>query len=451
MSNQQSQQKTEKKHTGYKPRPWQAVTHGMVKRHNVLVFHRRGGKTVWSVNELIDQMARFNKNSPLTGEPLPNPRFAYIAPTIGQAEQIAWDYFKQYLGMIPGIKFNESKLRITLPHPRGTATIYLFGAENFERMRGLYLDGYILDEYADMHPDVRDKVLLPTLSDRKGWEIIIGTPKGDNAFKALYDYGRDHPDWFTCHHSAEDTGLIDAEELKMLKTTMSDEAYRQEYLCDFGAAPSGYFYQKQMDILRDDGKITGVPHDASTGVCTFWDLGYNDSGTVWFIQEVGREIHVIDYIENNGVGLEWYVNEVHNKPYGYSKHFLPHDVEHHEISTGRTRRDYLENLGLVNVEVVPRSQNISEDIHATRVILPKCYFDKIKCEKGIKALRAYRKKYDAKTQTYSNKPVHDWASHGADGFRQFAVSYEPGFSRPISEWSQSLQSTTVSDYDIFNL
>ncbi len=434
--------------TGYIPRDWQVKAHLNVLRHNVLVFHRRGGKTVFCVNELGDKAVKFDKMCPLTGRPLINPQFAYVATTRQQVENIAWQYFKDYLKVIPNIKFNESKLKIKFPHPRGVCTIHLFGAENFDAMRGLYLDGYILDEYADMHPDVRDKVLLPTLSDREGWEIIIGTPKGENAFKNIYDFALGNPEtWFTTLVSADKSGILPESELKMLKATMSDEAFRQEYLCDFNAAPSGKYYQAYIDELKREGQVTKVPHDNSLPVVTYWDLGFNDSTSIWFIQEVGREIHVIEYLEAHGKGLEWYVNEIDSRNYHYSAHKLPHDAEHHELSTGRTRTEFLRECGLENIEILPRSKNVAEDIHAVRQILPKCWFDLSKCAEGIKALAAYERKWDPKLKVYSDTPKHDWSSHAADSFRYFAVDYRPNFGSGRVGY-KDLPMMADSSYDI---
>ncbi len=443
--------KVKKISTGYIPRDWQAYAHLQAKRHNVLVFHRRGGKTVFTVNHLINKAIKFDKLCPLTGRPLMNPQFAYVATTRSQVENIAWQYFKDYLKDIPGVKFNESKLRVTFPHPRGKCTIYLFGAENFDAMRGLYLDGYALDEYADMHPDVRDKVLLPTLSDREGWEIIIGTPKGENAFKEIYDFALDNPeDWYTTLVSALDSGIINEKELKMLKATMSDEAFRQEYLCDFNAAPSGKYYQRYIDDLRRNGQITNVPYDPAIPVVTYWDLGFNDSTSIWFVQECGREIHVIEYLEEHGKGLEYYVEEVNKRPYRYSAHKLPHDAEHHELSTGRTRTEFLRECGLDDIEILPKSKNVAEDIHAVRQILPKCWFDREKCSDGIKALAAYERKWDAKLKVYAEKPLHNWASHGSDAFRYFAVDYQPGFGSGRMGRVRDLPRQVESNYNILD-
>lgn len=438
--------------TGYVARLWQAYTHCKLKRHNILVFHRRGGKTVFAVNELIDRAVHFNKCDPKTGVPFKNPTFAFVATTIGQVEKIAWQYFKDYCENIPGVAFNNQKLRVTFPHPHGLCTIYLFGAENFNTMRGLFLDGYVLDEYADMHPDVRDKVLLPTLSDRKGWEIIIGTPKGENAFKALYDIASADPDmWFSCLHKASETGIIDDEELKMLKKSMSDEAYRQEYECDFNAAPSGKYYQKYIDDARRDGRICNVPYDNAEPVTTYWDLGFNDSCTIWFIQRIGREIRVIDYNEDHGKGLEHYIGVLDKKPYIYAEHVLPHDANHHEISSGNTRVEYLINHGMDSrkLRVLPRTQNRNEDIHYVRQVLPKCWFDYKLTFNGVKSLSGYERLWDAKKQIYSDTPLHNWASHGADAFRQFAVDFNLGFGRSrVYDEEEHLRRHQDAEYDI---
>jgi len=437
--------------TGYIPREWQRKTHSLLKRHNILVFHRRGGKTVFAVNELIDKAVHFNKVDPKTGLKFKNPTFAFVATTIGQVEKIAWQYFKDYMKDIPGVKFNSQKLRITFPHPSGLCTIYLFGAENFDTMRGIYLDGYVLDEYADMHPDVRDKVLLPTLSDRKGWEIIIGTPKGENAFKELYDVAcMDSNMWYSCLHPVTSTDILDDDELKMLKRTMSDEAYAQEYLCDFNAAPSGKYYQRYIDEARSEGRITNVPWENSCMVSTYWDLGHNDSTAIWFVQEVGREIRVINYLEDHGKGLEHYVSELNKLPYNYNEHVLPHDANHHELSSGRTRVDYLRDHGLTNIRVLPKSISVNEDIHAVRQVIPKCWFDSKLCMQGIKGLSAYERKFDSKTRTYQDKPLHNWASHSADAFRYFGIDYQPGFGEAVGKFREDLHHSSAVEYDILD-
>jgi len=307
-----------------------------------------------------------------------------------------------------------------------------------------------------MHPDVRDKVLLPTLSDRKGWEIIIGTPKGDNAFKRLYYTALENPDmYFCCLHKATDTGIIDDEELAMLKKTMSPEAFAQEYMCDFNAAPAGYYYAEVMQDAAEEGRICSVPYDPISGVGTFWDLGVNDLCTIWFIQEVGRELRVIDYEQGNGKGLDhWWKEVVDKKDYEYVGHWMPHDIATREITTGRARIDYLEELGMTDINVVPRTGNVSEDIHLVRSVIPLCLFDKVNTGLGIKCLREYQRKWDSKNKVFMNTPLHNEASHGADGFRQFAKVYEPGMLKYNGrQRANSLKHLAVAkhDYSIFGM
>ena len=236
----------------------------------------------------------------------------------------------------------------------------------------------------------------------------------------------------------------------MLKKTMSDEAYKQEYECDFNAAPSGKYYQRYVDDARREGRICSVPYDPAVPVVVYWDLGFNDSTALWFIQEVGREIHVIEYLEEHGKGLEYYVNEIHSRPYRYVAQKLPHDANHHELSTGRTRVDFLEECGLENIEVSEKTSNVAEDIHAVRMILPKCWFDREKCAKGILALASYERKWDARLQVYSEKPLHNWASHGADSFRYFAVDYNPGFGSGRDMFRSEHYQNRQVDYDILS-
>lgn len=416
------------------------------------MVHRRGGKTVAVVGDLCDEALNFDKLDPITGLPLRNPQYAYVAPTRGQAESIAWEYFKEMLKDIPGVQFHSTKLRISFPHPRGTCKIFLLGAENFDNIRGMYLDGYVLDEYGDIHPDARDKVLLPMTSDRLGWEIVIGTPKGDNQFKDRFDKAMESDKEFALLLSVDDTNLIDQDELIDLKQGMSTEAFNQEYMCRFDAEPEGYYYVKYMNELRDLNRITKVSYDPYLPVITFWDLGINDSGVIWFAQEVGKSVHVIDHYETNNEGLDTFVKVLNEKGYSYSKHFLPHDVMVRELTnSGKTRKDYLEGLGVHPIEVVAKSQNLLEDIHAVRVFLRKCWFDAELTAEGVRALRSYSKKWDRRKKVYLNTPDHNWASHSADGFRQMAVSWYSGIGKSLSDIYSELPESSDGAYDIYNL
>ena len=422
---------------GYEPRPFQAQLHNTLKRFNVLVCHRRFGKTVFSIMETVDKAFRNERK---------NPQYAYIAPTYGQAKRVAWEYFKDYTKGIPGAKPHEQELRIDIPRPdRGDKIRFmLLGAENPESLRGIYLDGVILDEYAQCDPTIWGQVIRPALSDRLGWAIFIGTPKGQNHFYDIYNSALGLRNWKVAIYKASETAVVDPGELEEARQTMTEEEYEQEYECSFAAALTGAYYGKYMNELERKKQITSVPYDPAVPVDTFWDLGISDSMSIWFIQYVGKEVHVIDYIEEAGKGLEHYVRELKAKPYSYGDHYIPHDGAARELGTGRTRQETLLDLGLRTI-IVPR-QMVADGIHAVRMALPQCWFDRKNCEKGIAALKNYQRKWDSKNKMFLDRPLHDWSSHGSDAFRMFGLIFNPQRSR---NHRQSLPREVESEYEIF--
>jgi phage terminase large subunit len=416
--------------TGYTPRPLQAQLHRQLKRFNVLVCHRRFGKTVFTLNEKIDRA--------LTCK-LPMPRYAYVAPLYRQAKTVAWDYLKHYTSPIPGTTRNEAELRVDLPNG---ARIQLFGADNYDSLRGAYWDGVTLDEYAQMPPKAWTEVIRPALADRNGWATFIGTPKGRNAFCELYEgatlgfkteAGRVmDPEWFGCMHRASETSLIPASELAAARRQMDPGEYEQEFECSFQAAIIGAYYGQIMATLEQGKKITSVPWDPALPVLTCWDIGFDDATAIWFMQIAGRECRLIEYYENSGVGFEHYAGELSKRPYVYSKHFLPHDVSQHEIGSGKSRADVLWNFG-IRATVIPKVA-IDDGIQAVRSLLPRCVIDVNKCALGIEALRQYQREWDEKRQVFQPRPRHDWASHAADALRYGALGLRPDeASEPMGE------------------
>jgi phage terminase large subunit len=423
--------------TGYTPRSLQAVLHRNFKRFNVIVCHRRFGKTVLCINELVDQGLRCKNHSP---------QYAYIAPTYGQAKRVAWDILKDAVKNIPGVVINEAELRVDIPRPseRDRVRFMLLGAENPGSIRGIYLDGVVLDEMGEMDPIVWSQVVRPALSDRLGWAIFIGTPKGQNGFYDLYMQAQNHQDWFHAMYKASQTGIIPIGELEAAKAIMSPEEYDQEYECSFSAALVGAYYGKLMSAAEEDGRLTVVAHDPSVPVNTYWDLGVDDTTVIWFGQRVGKNWHWIDYLEMSGEGLDYYAKELKKKKYMYGVHYLPHDAEAREMGTGKTRIETLKSLELRNTEVVPR-QAVEDGINAVRMVIPRSWFDKDKCKRGIEALRSYERKWDSKNKIYQQKPLHNWASHGADAFRTAAMSMERKSPNDVRNYPRQAK----TDYDIF--
>ena len=393
----------------YKPRKLQADLHNQLQQHRwgVVVCHRRFGKTVMAINHLLRDAILSDKT---------NPRFAYVAPTYRQAKAVAWDYLKQFASAIPMVRFHETELRADLPNG---ARIQLLGSENPDSLRGIYLDGAVLDEMADMPESLFPEILRPALSDRKGWALFIGTPRGHNAFYDLYDAASGQKDWFTQVYKASETGILDDEELEAAKAMMSADQFEQEFECSWVANVPGAIYGKELQALQESGRITEVPHDPATRVDTWWDLGVGDSTAIWFTQSVGRAVHIIDFYENRNEGLPHYAEVLQAKGYLYGTHNAPHDIEVRELGSGKSRREVAFDLG-INFRVVPKLP-LEDGIHAAQLLIPRCMFDRDTCLPGLECLRQYHRAYNEKSRSFRATPVHDWSSHAADAFRYLAV------------------------------
>jgi hypothetical protein len=403
----------------YSPREQFRAFHDRGERFAAIVAHRRAGKTVACVHDINRAALSTTKKSA---------RFAYVAPFYAQAKDVAWNYAKEAAAPVPGVTFNESELRIDYPNG---ARVRLYGADNYDRMRGIYLDGVVLDEYGDMDPRAWVEVIRPALADRKGWAVFIGTPKGENAFYEVCERAKASDDWFHMRLKASETGLIDAEELAAARAEMSEDQYRQEFECAFDAAVVGAYYAKLLTEADDFGRVANVPHDPALPVYTAWDLGIGDSTAIWFAQFAGPELRLIDCYEASGVGLDHYASVLRAEGrarYNYADHFLPHDAWARELGTGRTREEVLRALGLPVLKAPQLS--VDDGINAARMILPRCYFDRNKCADGLRALRHYRAEFDEKRKVLRPRPLHDWSSHYADAFRYLAVSYRERFGVP---------------------
>jgi len=404
----------------YSPRKLQADLHKRLsdKRWGVVVCHRRFGKTVMAINHLLRDAILCDR---------PNPRFAYIAPTYRQAKAVAWDYLKQFAEKIPMVRFHETELRCDLPNG---ARIQLLGAENPSSLRGIYVDGVCLDEMADMPESLFPEVIRPALSDRKGYAVFIGTPRGHNAFYELYEAATSQDDWVTAVYKASETGILDNEELEAAQAMMSADQYAQEYECSWQANVPGAIYGKEMQDAFEGGRVCNVPYDSGHKVHTFWDLGIGDSTAIWFVQNVGRAVHVIDCFEARNEGLPFYARVLTEKGYLYGNHHAPHDIEVRELGSGKSRREVAYDLG-INFRVVPKL-SVEDGIHAAQLLLERCWFDRDSCKQGLEALRQYHRAYNERTRSFRTSPVHDWSSHFADSWRYVAVGLKEdrGFDRP---------------------
>jgi len=415
----------------YTPRVLQAKLHNELARFNVVVCHRRFGKTVFAINQMIKSAVEDLQ----TGKKAP--RYAYLAPLFKQAKTVAWDELKRLLKDFPDVKFNEAELRADFMDAR----IQLYGADNPDTLRGIYLDGVILDEYAQMNPKMYSEVIRPALSDRKGWGIFIGTPKGKNEFYDLYHTSTEKKGWKRFLFKASETGILDDEELEMAQQDMAETEFEQEYECSWSAALRGAYYAKELESAYEEDRVSKVPYDPGKQVVTAWDLGVADSTAIWFAQYDGKAINVIDYYENSGEGLPHYIDVLNKKDYRYGAHIAPHDIVVREFSTGQSRKDLAFSLG-IDFQVAPKLK-VMDGIDTVRTTLNKCWFDSEKTKKGLDALLQYRSSYDDKKKIWSQKPVHDWTSHASDAFRYLCVT-EPVFVGNDSVWGRELPKQDLS-------
>lgn len=404
----------------YSPREQQSKIHDLIdeKRFSVVVAHRRMGKTVSAINHLI-KAAILNKKEA--------PRYAYIAPTYGQAKRVAWDYLVKYATPMGGTE-NISELRVDFWGRR----IQLYGSDNPESLRGQYFDGVILDEIGDQNPKIWTDIVRPALADRLGWCLFIGTPKGHNHFKELRDRAEREADWGLLEFKASQTQVIAPSELIAAKSEMGDDKYLQEFECSFDAAVEGSYYGQIINDLEEKRHIQEIPRDDLCKMVTAWDLGMGDSTAIWVAQIAGSEVRLIDYYENNGVGLDNYVTWLRNNNYDKAEHILPHDVQVRELGTGKSRMEMLTNAGL-EVRIAPK-MGVDDGIQAVRRLLPRCWFNVPNVKIGLNALKNYRRAYDEKRKIFFERPLHDWSSHASDAFRYLAI----GLNEENSSWGKPL-------------
>ena len=359
---------------------------------------------------------------------LSRPRYYYLAPTYSMAKRTSWDYLKEYTNVLPNVTYHETEFRADLPNG---ARIQLLGCERPDSLRGLYIDGVVLDEVAQMPPRLWTEIIRPALSDREGWMIAIGTPQGHNAFFDLYDYANHQEGWYAQTFKSSETGIISDLELNEAKHLMPDEVYEAEFECSFDSAALGSIYAKGLTKAEEEKRITKVPYETGIKVNTYWDLGMADKTAIWFVQQKGSAFHIIDYYEDSGESLEFYATVLDEKKYIYDTHYLPHDANVRELGTGVSRVETAQSLGM-RTSIVPKLP-VEDGINAVRMVLSRCWFDHEKCKYGLDALRQYRWATTERGEI-KNKPEHSWCSHAADSFRYFAVG-----NNQSSDWSTKIQ------------
>ena len=243
--------------------------------------------------------------------------------------------------------------------------------------------------------------------------------------------------WNLLEFKASKTGLVDQEELDAALKEMGEDKYSQEFEVNFHTPVEGAYYSSIINDVEEQQHIIDIPKDELARTYTGWDLGMSDSTSIWVAQVVNKEIRLIDFVENHGVGLDYYVNWLREHDYMYATHILPHDVAVRELGTGKSRKEMLEEAGL-NITVATKL-SVMDGIAAARKILPRCWFDKDKTKQGLDAIRNYRRVFDEKRNVFHDRPFHDWASHASDAFRYLAVGMDES---PMEAWTKPLEINT---------
>ena len=331
------------------------------------------------------------------------------------------------------------------------STWQVVGSDNYNSLVGAPPAGVVISEWSLADPAAW-AYLSPILAENGGWALFLYTSRGKNHGFHLYRSALEREGWHVERQTVDNTNVFTREALIDAKADLialygeedGEALFEQEYYCSFEAAVIGSYYGRLIARLERDKRVTAMPYDPNFPVSTGWDLGIDDATAIWFVQIVGREIRVIDYVEYRGRSLSEIAKEVLQKPYVYQDHYLPHDVDTREMTTAKTRKESLEAVGLRPIRAGSRLP-VQDGINAVRNLLPRCVFDDKKCSKGLDALREYRVEFDSKAKTPRKTPLHNWASHCADAFRELAVQ--------LIDWEAMAktmrQKVASADYDAF--
>lgn len=405
-------------------------------RRAVVIWHRRSGKDDVALNWAC--RAAHER----VGE------YWHMLPEAAQGRKVVWDAVSPHTGRrrvdqaFPVELRDRTREQDMVISFKNGSLWRVVGSDNYNSLMGSTPAGVVFSEWALADPNAW-AFLRPILMENGGWAVFITTPRGPNHAKTTYDLGSQEKEWFAEVLTARQTGVFAAAQLETeLRELQHDYGveegaalFEQEYNCSFESALVGSYYGPYLTRAQNTGRIGNVPIDRAVLVHTSWDLGVSDSTAIWFIQCVGKERRLVDYIEASGIGLDEYARMLTEKQkehgWTYGLHYFPHDIEHRELGNkGLSRVDTLKGLG-IKAQVVP-AHNVNDGINATRRMLDAAWIDAKRCERGLNALRNYQRAWNEKLKMFSDSALHNWASHGADAIRTFASGYRDAKERPAA-------------------
>lgn len=404
----------------YQRRLWAALEGGC--RRAVAVWHRRAGK---------DEVA-LHWAAVASHERVGN--YWHMLPKANQARKAIWDAVNPHTGKrrideaFPHAVRETTREQDMLIRFHCGSTWQVVGSDNFDALVGSPPVGIVFSEWSLADPGAW-AMLRPILLENKGWALFIYTSRGRNHGYTTLKTAQDDPSYFAEVLRASESGVFTPDQLARERREYESEygvddggaMYEQEYECSFDAALIGSYFGRQISDADKEGRIGRVPWDPLLPVHTAWDLGVGDSTAIWFAQMAGREVRLIDFYRASGQGLEHYAKVLRERPYTYARPIWPHDGDHKEIGTGRTRKDTWRALMPRMEPIILKNGPLADGINAARQLLPRCYFDAVKCEYGVEALRQYRREWDDEKKVFKDHPLHDWTSHPADAFRYLAL------------------------------
>lgn len=407
----------------YQKNVWKALFIEKKKRL-LCIWHRRAGKDKTCVNLLLAA------SQERVGT------YYYLFPELKQARRDIWEAIgadgKKFLDHFPAqliSRINNTEMVIEFTNG---SIFRMCGADRYDALMGSNPVGIIFSEYSLQNPRAWD-YMRPILAENGGWALFQYTPRGTNHGYTLYNDVKDNPKWFVERLTCDDTFKPDGKPViskemvdEEIAAGMSEDMAQQEFYCSFTAAVRGAYFGKGLSRCEDQDRIKDFLIDPTIPVSTYWDLGWADPTSIWFIQQTGEQFSAINYYENNMEDLNHYVNYLHDfrNKYGivYDKHYAPHDGSHKRIGSGESVIDKARKLGIL-FQHVPRIAHKIDAIERARSILPRMVFHKTNCAYGLSCLREYHSEFKERYGVFSDNPVHNWASHGADAFMTLAQSW----------------------------
>lgn len=401
-------------------RDYQAKVWDYLAEHNTrkafIVWHRRAGKDLFCWQWMIAQAMMVKGN------------YWYLLPQQNQVRRAIWEGITstgtRYMDLIPKdwiYKISEQEMKVYLndpaDHSQQGSIISFLGGDRYDSLVGAGIKGCVISEFALQRPNLYDLAIQPMLMESGGWVIFNTTPRGMNHAYDMFNALKKDDNSYTSLLTIDDTGVMDKSELDIERARgKPEEIIQQEFFCSFAGAVHGSYYS---DMLVK-AQVGDYPYDPRYPVHTCWDLGVSDSMAIWFVQLIDGTVRLIDHYEASTYGLAHYADVILNKGYRYAGHHLPHDGTHRQLTAtekAQSIQGQLLTLGLNNVDVTPRTNDVYADIQAVRSILPLCRFNEKATKLGYDSLKNYRREWDEDRQCFKNNPLHDWTSHSSDAFR----------------------------------